>query len=109
MRSPASLAIKEAEDETQHDRLHCLIAAHPGFRLTSRDLENGFVGRPRQPVNLVRSKRLSEPLRSSPLITTATELGDQQLRIKPYGVMPGGLFAFPAGAKLASPCAGADR
>jgi len=47
------------------------------------------------------SPALAEPLRSSPLITTATELGDQQSRIKPYGVMPGRPFAFPAGAKLA--------
>ena len=42
-----------------------------------------------------------EPLRSSLLITTATELGNQQSRIKPHGVMPGRLFAFPAGAMAA--------
>ena len=38
-----------------------------------------------------------EPLRSSPLITPATELGSQQSRIKSHGVMPVRLFAFQPG------------
>jgi hypothetical protein len=35
-----------------------------------------------------------EPLRSSPLIPTATELANQQSRIKPLGECPGGFLRF---------------
>jgi hypothetical protein len=49
-----------------------------------------------------------EPSRSSPLIFTSAELGNQQSRIKPHGVMPVWLFAFRAGHG-GDPCAGQNR
>ena len=36
------------------------------------------------------------------LFTSAMELGNQQSHIRPHGVMPGRLFACPAGAVVAS-------
>jgi hypothetical protein len=41
-----------------------------------------------------------EPLCCSPVVIAATELGDQQLRIRPHGVMPGRLFCAQTFGKV---------
>src|SRR5580704_18650277 len=85
----------------RQDHLRPARLAKP-WRLTSWSFGVGSAGEPCAGADRPAESFLSspEPLRSSPLINTATELGNQQSRIKPHGVMPVRLFAFPTGAMV---------